>query len=108
MAETSTHTAAITAGADWLDTNQPGWLAKVDADAIESWHPFNSVLGQVYGDDHNAPLTPVERERYGFWLPGDKDAESHDEMVARLAAWEPLSIAWTELIEARQQSAVTA
>ncbi|MFF0821192.1 hypothetical protein ACFYUR_12475 [Micromonospora haikouensis] len=99
---TTTPAAAVTAGAAWLDTHRPGWDRSVNPDAIEAWHPHNSVLGQVYGYDGAAPLTEQQRVDFGFVIPNERPTGSWAEADARLAAYEPLSVAWTELVESRR------
>lgn len=40
---------AVTRGAALLDAHRQGWWQMVDGDRIDLLHPFNCVLGQVYG-----------------------------------------------------------
>lgn len=50
----------VAAGAAWLDEHQPGWVERIDLDALEMRDCMSCILGQLFGGYWEAPLVPVK------------------------------------------------
>ena len=89
----------VAAGAAWLDTNRPGWVADIDLDLLDMADDRNCILGQLYGNFFKSPLSPPDAlsdaADYGFYVEGSYNLD---------ATYNALEDAWRALITARRSA----
>lgn len=83
----------VTAGAEWLDEHEPGWVERISVDRLDIANPFDCVLGQLYGNYWGAPLN----------LFNDEDEGSMRAAVLGFSGeeFDLLTVEWRALIKER-------
>jgi hypothetical protein len=92
----------VAAGASWLDANRPGWWQRINLDTLDLGDPCNCVLGQEYGQYHDAP----HEIRIGSNPTGAYAAVEHG---FNFNPFDPidvhaLTVAWRTLIQTRRDA----
>lgn len=89
----------VSSGVAWLDEHvadwwRPGWVKLTTLDMAR---PCRCVLGQLYGDYYDAPITLEQATDLGF------DATDDAPLGESLATeWDALAAEWTQVIEVRR------
>lgn len=85
----------VAAGAAWLDKHRPGWADAINLDQLDLADCTVCVLGQVYGDFWNAPLSDG--------LPGEWTRRATEMGFADdHGRYTELNEAWAALIDERR------
>lgn len=87
----------VAEGADLLDTEHPDWWRTIDIGRLDLADRCRCVLGQIWGDYYQAPITLDDAVLCGF--------DASEATMAAPEEFTELTEAWLALIERRRAEA---